>query len=104
MSFLSKVTSAVLATTIATGGLTVPTFTTTDLVRTMNAFLGAYGLGNGDYRTDLQNAEPLHFWEASFIRQTLTDASRLTGQWKDQVSQAYYRYENTHSTDRFGNP
>ncbi|MFG1905654.1 glycoside hydrolase family 76 protein [Kribbella sp. NPDC048928] len=86
------------------GGLPAPTFAEPDLVRTMNAFLAAYGLGDGDFRTDLENAATIHFWEAAFIRQTLVDASRLTGQWKDQISQTYYRYENTHSVDRFGNP
>jgi predicted alpha-1,6-mannanase (GH76 family) len=78
--------------------------TEADLVRSMNAFLAAYGLGDGDFRTDLHNAAAIHFWEASFIRQTLVDASQLTGQWKDLISQTYYRYENTHSVDRFGNP
>lgn len=80
------------------------TFTRADLVRAVNAFLETYGTAEGDFRTDLEHAEPLHFWEAAFVRQTLTDASRLTGQWHDEISKTYYRYESTHSTDRFGNP
>ncbi|GAA1584034.1 MULTISPECIES: glycoside hydrolase family 76 protein [Kribbella] len=82
----------------------IVTFTRADLVRAVNAFLETYGTAEGDFRTDLEHAEPLHFWEAAFVRQTLADASRLTGQWHDEISKTYYRYENTHSTDRFGNP
>lgn len=79
------------------------TFTQADLARSMNAFLATYGI-EGDFRTDLGNATPLHFWEAAFIRETLVDASRLTGLWRDEISETYYRYENTHAVDRFGNP
>jgi predicted alpha-1,6-mannanase (GH76 family) len=80
------------------------TFSQADLVRTMNSFLATYGVDGGDFTTSQTNDSVIHFWEASFIRETLTDASRLTGLWKRQVSETYYRYENTHSADRFGNP
>ncbi|MEU8227510.1 glycoside hydrolase family 76 protein [Kribbella sp. NPDC048915] len=80
------------------------TFSRPDLERTMNAFLTTYGIDNGDFRTDLDNPAPLHFWEAAFVRQTLVDASRLTGQWRDLIGPTYYRYEDTHAVDRFGNP
>jgi predicted alpha-1,6-mannanase (GH76 family) len=80
------------------------TFTQADLVRTTNAFLTADYINGGDFRTSGTDSSAIHFWEASFNRETLTDASRLTGQWKDKISETYYRYENTHSANRFGNP
>jgi hypothetical protein len=80
------------------------TFTQPDLVRTMNSFLATYGIDGGDFATSQTDDSAIHFWEASFIRETLTDASRLTGNWKRNISETYYRYENTHSADRFGNP
>ena len=101
---LAAAVTLTTASALAPGARAASTFTQPDLVRTTNAFLAAYGIDGGDFRTDRGNAQAIHFWEASFIRETLTDASRLTGQWKDEVSQTYYRYENTHSADRFGNP
>jgi uncharacterized protein YyaL (SSP411 family) len=106
-----RATGIVLTSAMLTGGLlasattaeAAATFTRADLVRTTDSFLSHYYDG-GDFRTALSNPAAIHFWESSFDRQTLTDASRLTGRWKDKVSEAYYRYENTHSTDRFGNP
>jgi predicted alpha-1,6-mannanase (GH76 family) len=80
------------------------TFTQPDLVRTMNSFLATYGIDGGDFTTSQTDDSAIHFWEASFIRETLTDASQLTGKWKRNISETYYRYENTHSADRFGNP
>ncbi|MEU1534708.1 glycoside hydrolase family 76 protein [Streptomyces fagopyri] len=80
------------------------TFNQSDLVRTMNAYLNNYYINGGDFKTTLTDSGAIHFWEASFDRETLTDASRLTGQWKDKISETYYRYENTHSANRFGNP
>ncbi|MFE0361012.1 glycoside hydrolase family 76 protein [Streptomyces griseoaurantiacus] len=91
------------ATAHATTEHAAATFTRADLVRTTDSFLSHYYDG-GDFKTSLSNPAAIHFWESSFDRQTLTDASRLTGRWKDKISEAYYRYENTHSTDRFGNP
>lgn len=110
-----RATGVVLATAMLTGGFlagaspasaasTAATFNRADLVRTTNSFLGNYSIDAGDFKTDLSNTSAIHFWEASFDRETLTDASRLTGQWKDRISETYYRYENTHSADRFGNP
>jgi predicted alpha-1,6-mannanase (GH76 family) len=110
-----RATGVVLATAMLTGGFlagaspasaasTAATFNRADLVRTTNSFLGNYSIDAGDFKTDLSHTSAIHFWEASFDRETLTDASRLTGQWKDRISETYYRYENTHSADRFGNP
>ncbi|HWU60070.1 MAG TPA: glycoside hydrolase family 76 protein [Microbacteriaceae bacterium] len=70
----------------------------------MNSFLATYGIDGGDFTTSQTDDSAIHFWEASFIRETLTDASQLTGKWKRNISETYYRYENTHSADRFGNP
>ncbi|MEW9697563.1 glycoside hydrolase family 76 protein [Paenibacillus sp. SI8] len=78
-------------------------FTKSDLERTFNAFLTNYYFNGGDFRTTLNDSE-IHFWEAAFIRETMVDASSVTGQWKDKISETYYRYENSHSADRFGNP
>jgi predicted alpha-1,6-mannanase (GH76 family) len=98
-------TAALLVSTLSAGPASAAsTFTQSDLVRTTNAFLNAYYLDGGDFRTSGSDAGAIHFWEASFDRETLTDASRLTGQWKSKISETYYRYENTHSANRFGNP
>lgn len=107
-----RATGVVLASAMVTGGFVAgateagaaSTFSQSDLVRTTNSFLTNYYINAGDFKTDLSDTSAIHFWEASFNRQTLTDASRLTGQWKDRISETYYRYENTHSADRFGNP
>jgi predicted alpha-1,6-mannanase (GH76 family) len=96
---------ALLVTALPAGSASAAsTFTQSDLVRTTNAFLSTYYINAGDFRTSRSDGGAIHFWEASFSRQTLTDASRLTGQWKDKISETYYKYENTHSANRFGNP
>lgn len=98
-------TGALLAgAPVASPAHAASTFSQADLVRTTNAFLNTFYVNGGDFRTSRSDSNAVHFWEASFNRETLTDASRLTGQWKNKISETYYRYENTHSADRFGNP
>jgi hypothetical protein len=68
-----------------------------------NAFLSRYAINSGDFKTSLTETGAIHFWEAAFIRQLLVENYRLTGLGKDKITETYYRFENTHSTNRFGN-
>jgi uncharacterized protein YyaL (SSP411 family) len=96
--------SLLAATLPSTTAEAAPSFGQPDLVRTMNAYLRDYYINAGDFKVHQQDGSAIHFWEASFNRETLADASRLTGEWRGKVSETYYKYENTHSTNRFGNP
>ncbi len=78
-------------------------FTQSDFTRCFNAFMNNYYINAGDFKTSLTDSGAIHFWEAAFIRQLLADNYTLTGLNKDKISETYYRYENTHCADRFGN-
>ena len=85
-------------------GMAAFSFTKANFTSSFNSFMTSYYKDAGDFKTNLTDAGTIHFWEAGFIRQMLVDNYLLTGNNKDKISETYYRYENTHNVDRFGNP
>ncbi|MBB6670040.1 fibronectin type III domain-containing protein [Cohnella nanjingensis] len=72
------------------------TFTKSDIIDSMNAFLDAH--------YDEGNIVGSHFWEAAYSREALVQFYNATGLNKDKITETYNWFEATHTRDRFGNP